>query len=71
MKTNKLNKKKTLKKVFEMFVNLFSTIMLWSLIWAGSVLALIDYGESGLAVLLIISGVAWAYRDIKNELNKK
>lgn len=66
-----MKKKGILKEMFEGLVDLFSTVFLWMLIWFGSVLALFDYGEDLLGIFLIVAGIAWVYRDIRNTYWRK
>ncbi len=69
-----MKKKSLTKDVFDMLIDMFSTIFLWLLIWTGAVIALIDHGDFVLAIFLVLSGFAWLYKDAKNykkEVKKK
>lgn len=63
---NKFNK--IIKKISEDIINLFSYFLLQLLIWVGAIMGLVESGNDFLAILLLLSGGAWAY---KNSLKLK
>jgi len=54
----------TIKRTFESLLDMFSGLLLKLLIWCASVVALNESGNSFLGFLLLISGIAWAYKSI-------
>ena len=56
---------KIIKMIFDVMVDVFSGFVLYPLIWAASVISLIESGNKPLAILLLISGIAWVYKEIK------
>lgn len=65
-----MNKPKIITKtIFEISIDMLSGIGLWFLIWGGAIIAWANEGELFLAVLLFLSGLAWAYKDIRRIKN--
>lgn len=60
------NKKIIFKEFVDMLVNLFANVFLWFLIYAAAIISFAQADEFFLAFLLVLSGVAWLYKDIRN-----
>ncbi len=64
--------RKTISIIFEKVVDLFSPFLLYLLIWTGAFMGLVESKNTFLAILLFLSGIAWAYKewcDTKQNLN--
>jgi len=55
-----------IKLLFNVFITVFSTIILKLLIFAGAVVSLATNDELLLAILLVIAGISWVYREYQS-----
>ncbi len=56
---------KIIKMIFDEMVMSLSGLVLYLLIWIGVVLYLLESGKGSLAIILLISGFAWTYKEMK------